>query len=146
MGWRQDGKYYYTTRTLRTIAENYPGIYQGIELSWQYETTNMWDIAEYKADFVNAFNSIGKGHWDGNWSPSLKFKDFDKFGKLQRAVITEILGIDDKDLTILGFTDTIYLHDGSIWKKNNIARLRGYAYHCMKTWLNSSVINTDEES
>lgn len=89
-----DKEFFYTKRLLRSIAENYHSIYQGFRVSLSRDETNPWRIAEYKADFDMALNSIGRGHWDG------ELKDIRYFGQLQRVIIFDITqeGIDNPRL------------------------------------------------
>ena len=101
------------------IAENYTNLYDGLPLSLRSEVTNLWALAEFKADFDMALKSIGKGEWAGKID---KFKDYKYYGRLQQIVIADILGIDDYELEGMGFYD--------------IPRLRGYAYYLMCKSLN----------
>ena len=105
---------------MRTIAESYTSIYEGLPLSLRSEVTNPWALAEFKADFDMALNSIGKGNWTG--IISYQFKDYKHFGRLQQIVIAIILGIPDYELEGLGFYD--------------ILRLKGYAFYLMAKYLN----------
>lgn len=132
MPWR-NGQYFYTTRVLKAIARGYNSAYQGLEISWQFEEMNPFRIAEYLGDFIIAINKIGRGHWTGIVH---EFSYYKRFGKLQRAIIAEIVGVKDEELTELGFYDRIILQNGIIRRVNNVARLRGYGYHLMKLHLN----------
>ena len=118
MGWIND-KYFYSTGALKSIAENYLRIYEGLPLSWRTEIYNPWAIAEYKADFDRALRGIGKGKWDGEIKD---FKHYRNFGRCQRIIIAGILGISDVELMRMRFY--------------NIPQLRGYAYYLMKMYLN----------
>jgi len=124
MGWIND-TYFYSKRTLKTIAENYTTLYDGLPL--RSEVTNLWSLAEFKADFDIALSSIGRGKWSGE---ILQFKEYRHFGRLQQIVIADILGIDDYELEGLGFY--------------SIPRLRGYAYYLMVTHLNRGGCNVKE--
>jgi hypothetical protein len=77
----------YCVEDLRDIAEGYIG--------YDY-------ISDEKFDFDKALNSIGKGHWQG--IDSIDFSDYKHFGRLQRVVIADILGIEDEELEKLKFT------------------------------------------
>ena len=118
MGWKGD-QYFYSKRTLRTIAENYP-LSDGLPTFWG-QITNPWALAEYKADFDMALNSIGRGRWVG--LDGLKFKDYRYYGMLQQIVIADIFGVSDEKL--VGFYNTSW-----------IPRLRSYAYFKMMEYLN----------
>jgi len=84
-------------------------------------TTHPFSIAEYKADFDRALDDLGRGHWSGdNISPL--FKSYRGFGRLQRIVIADIIGVEDSELEAMGFY--------------SIPRLRGLAYWRMKQFLN----------
>ena len=111
--------YFYTKRTLKAIAENYISIYEGLPLSLRSEVTNLWALAEYKADFDIALNSIGRGKWTGEIK---RFKDYRHYGRLQQIVIADILGIDNFELEGIGFYD--------------VPRLKSYAYYLMCKKLN----------
>lgn len=125
--------YTYSVQKLKDIAACYDNIYQGIEFYkkgklYNYTETNPWEIAEFKADFDMALNKLGQSrypsrapHWTGEIK-TMQFSDCKWFGRLQQIVIADILGMDDYELAGLGFYD--------------IPRLRGYAYHLMKTYLN----------
>ena len=119
MGWRGN-QFFYSKRLLKTIAENYCSIYEGLPLSSGEEVTNPWLIAEYKADFERALQSIGRGKWDGNLT---EFKHYRNYGRLQRIIIADILGIGDNELI----------------EFSQIPRLRGYAYYLMTKCLNDGV-------
>ena len=120
MGW-QGETYYYSVKILRVIAENYTSIYDGLELRPGHLITNPWALAEFRADFDVALQSIGKGKWTGNID-GRKFKDYHYYGRLQRIVIADIFGVTDSELEGLGFY--------------SIPRLRGYAYYLMVCSLN----------
>lgn len=122
MGW-QGNEYFYSKRTLRLIAANYTNIYSGLPLSLNAEITNPWALAEYKADFDMALKGIGKGQWSGLVN-GCRFEDFKHYGRLQRIIIADIMGIKDDELERLGF-----------W---GIPRLRGFAYYLMIKYLNGS--------
>ena len=118
--WKGD-QYYYSTKTLKIIAENYANIYEGLPLSLNYEVTNPFSLAEYKIDFDLALRGIGKGKWTGRID-GCEFKDFKYYGRLQRIIIADIFGVTDYELEGLGFY--------------SIPRLRGYAYYLMRCYLN----------
>ena len=120
MPWVGD-KFYYSTGLLKSLAANYTKIYEGCRVSWRRDEYNLWALAEYKADFDIALRSIGKGHWTGDIA-NKNFKDFIQFGKLQRLIIADILGVDDYELGLSGFY--------------RIPQLRGYAFFLMKPYLN----------
>ena len=103
-----DGKYYYSVRVLKAIASNYAQIYEGISFNG-HTVVNPWSLAEYKADFDIALSAIGKGRWGG-------IKSKGNFGRLQKVIIADILGIKD------------YV--------NRVSQMRGYAYHLMADRLN----------
>lgn len=112
-------EYYYSSRLLKTIADNYEHIYEGIPF-WAYEVTNPWSIAEYKADFDIALSNIGKGRWRG--TNGYQLVDYPGFGILQKMVIARIIGIDDYELERMGYERP--------W------RLRGLAFREMADILN----------
>lgn len=129
MGWKND-KYEYSKGILQRIAWCYVSIYDGIP-ALNYEITNLYSIAEFKADFDLSLDAIGRGDWlealrteDGKEVEieGLEFKDFRGFGRLQRLVIADILGVSDNELEAGGFRD--------------VGRLRGYAYSQMARYLN----------
>ena len=78
----------YCVEDLRDIAEHY---YQS---QWY---SDCYGISDEKLDFDNALDSIGKGHWTGIDSVN------SNFGRLQRVVIADILGIEDCELEKLKF-------------------------------------------
>lgn len=84
------------------------------------DITDVFSIAEYKADFDMSLSSIGRGEWRGLSSSS--FRDYRYFGRLQRLIIADILHIEDNELRAFGFTD--------------IPKLRGMAYYRMMRNLN----------
>ncbi len=119
VGWR-DGVFYYNKRLLKTIAENYCTIYDGLPVFLGTEIMNPFSLAEYRADFDIALKGIGRGHWTGQL---MDYKYYHNYGKLQRIVIADILGISDSELERLGF-----------W---GISQLRGFAYYSMTRVLNN---------
>ena len=129
MGW-QDETYFYSVKILRVIAENYTSVYDGLEFRPGHLITNPWALAEFRADFDVALQSIGKGRWTGNINGH-KFKDYYHYGRLQRIVIADIFGMSDYALEGLGFYD--------------IPRLRGYAYYLMCCVLNGTGGNNDQK-
>jgi hypothetical protein len=132
MPWINETEFYYSSKLLRQIAESYHHIYQGIVIKSWNETidgqtvgcerriSNPWEIAECKADFDQALNSLGKGEWLKITGTQLS--NYKSFGRLQKIIIADILGIPDEELMGLGFC--------------NVPRLRGYAYHLMADRLN----------
>jgi len=129
--WKDD-EYIYTNNVLEGIAKSYKHIYSCIEIETKEIVVktekkvaviyNPWSIAEYKADFDMALNSIGKGRWTGDIEGK-EFRDYKRFGRLQVIVVADIYGGDDYELEGIGFFD--------------IPRLRGYAYYLMAIALNS---------
>ena len=129
MPWTDSWTYAYTRSTLKSIASNYLSIYRGLPLTWRQSLiSNTVSIAEYKADFDMALNSIGRGHWAGQVNGS-KLKDFRHFGRLQKVIICDILGIDSRELESQGFT--------------KIPQLRGYGYYLMAKFLNTREIKNE---
>ena len=112
-------KFLYTKGLLKKIASSYDNIYGGLPLL-RGEITDPFAIAEFRADFDLALNSIGRGKWNGVTSGN--FKDYRHLGRLQRIIIADVMGINDWKLEGLGFFDS--------------ARLRGYAYSLMAKYLN----------
>ena len=110
-----NNEFIYTKKLLKAIAKSYESIYEGLPVSWKAEVYNPWAIAEYKADFDVALDSIGKGHWKGEIDGS-NLANYRQFGHLQQVVIADILGKD------LGFYQ--------------VAQLRGRAYRWMANCLN----------
>ena len=88
-------KYIYSKSLLRNIAKYYPSIYEGLEISWRYDTCNLEWIAGAKADFDMALNRLGhshrskKYHWTGELYP---FSYYKHFSRLQQIIIADILG------------------------------------------------------
>lgn len=120
MAWKDD-TFYYSVKVLKTIAENYTSLYEGLEFRSGQLIVNPWALAEYKADFDMAMQSIGHGKWTGNLDTH-KFKDYHYYSRLQQIVIADIFGIKDWELESLGFY--------------SIPSLRGYAYYLMVKHLN----------
>ena len=120
MPW-EGGQYRYTKGLLMAIARNYSMMSEGLELRASQLITNPWSLAEYKADFDMALQSIGRGRWTGAIS-SHEFRDYRSFGRLQRLIIAEILGINDYELERLGF--------------HKIRQIRSYGYYLMCRHLN----------
>ena len=59
MGWHK-GKYYYSVWLIRYLAEHWDNLYDdGIGFE-DYEDTNPWSIAEYRADFSIAIKKVGR--------------------------------------------------------------------------------------
>lgn len=124
--WNGD-EYVYAKKTLKAIAEGYREIYEGLALSWRSEIVNEWSIAEFKADFDMALDSIGRGRWSGDIEGK-EFRDYRHFGRLQRVVIADIFDIDDKTLEGLGFI--------------RLENMRGIAYSRMAHNLNDGNLLT----
>jgi len=104
------------------VAKSYDSLYS--DASWKL----IYTVALLKADFDRVLTSIGKGNWQG--CTSHKFKDYKGFGKLQRIVIADILGIHDGELQGMGFYQ--------------LPQLRGRAYKRMVEVLNGQkVVRTD---
>ena len=60
MAWR-NGKYFYSVRLLRYLSENWDSLYaDGIEFDEEHATRNLFDIAEFRADFSYAYFSLGQ--------------------------------------------------------------------------------------
>jgi len=119
MGWKED-RYFYSIRVLRTIAEYYAQLYiNGIELR-NDNITNSIVLAEFKADFDVSLDAMGRGRWRG--IKSSEFKDYHHFSRKQQIVISDILGLSDRELMSYGFYDII--------------KLRMTAYSKMKAYLN----------
>ncbi len=115
--WNGD-RFYYSVKILKAIAGSYSILYDGLSFRETSEIVNPISLAEYKADFDTALRGIGRGKWEGDIKGD--FGDYKGFGKLQRVIIANILGIPDKGLT--GFYD--------------IPKLRSIGYHLMKAYLN----------
>lgn len=117
-----ENQYYYSVGTLKDIAACYSE--EGIEFYskhiYRYTDVDPWSVAEYRADFDRALNSIGKGIWTGNIAND--FRVYKYYGNLQRVVIADIMGITDDELSKLGFYQ--------------IGQLRGRAYRWMANYLN----------
>lgn len=108
--------YIYTKGILKAIARNYFSLYDGIP-TVSSQITNPWAIAEYRADFDNALNLIGKGKWKGVPVPA--FSQYKGFGKFQQIIIADVLGMKDEELPFY-----------------RIPQLRGRAYSWMADKLN----------
>ncbi len=117
--WKEN-KYYYSRRTLQTIAKYYCNIYDGLPVLFGEDLTNPLGLAEFKADFDMALDGIGRGRWTGNINGD--FKTYRNYGILQRLIIADIMGIDEVELARLHF--------------RNIPQLRGYSYYLMRLRLN----------
>jgi hypothetical protein len=111
-------QYFYSSRVLRTIAENYTTLYSGFPMGLRGAVVNPFEVADYKADFDMALSRLGR-HWELR---SSRFADYNFYSKTQRAVIADILGTDDGELESAGFY--------------NIPQLKGYAYYRMRKVLN----------
>ena len=58
MAWVND-RFFYSIRLLRSIAESYENIYDGLEVGL-YVETNGFRLAEYRADFDIARRQLGR--------------------------------------------------------------------------------------
>ena len=106
---------------LKVIAGEEPGYKECLEIfGWSNDITDPFLIAEYKADFDRALNEIGRGDWDG--SEPTDFWEYKYFGRFQRMVIAQTLGMSEGQLEALGFDD--------------IKKLMGLAYFRMLENLN----------
>ncbi len=111
MTWQGDN-YRYGQKELRTIAELYKDI----------AVDSAIGVIEKKADFDNALNSLGKGHWTGWLEDIQPFRYYRGFSRLQRVIIADILGMTDYELRWMGF--------------NAVGYLRARAYYRMQKFLN----------
>ena len=93
MGWYND-IFYYKIGTLKAIARNYEDLYSDAP------NGGLFEVAEFKADFDRALSLIGRGHWTGEVR---NFGYYKGFGKAQRVVIADILGLFDNELKAWGF-------------------------------------------
>ena len=118
MPWIED-EYFYTIGILKAIADWYKVI-ASVLMIGNYQIVNRYAIALFKADFDTALSSIGKGKWEGVTGE--KFTNYKRYGRMQRIIIAQILGIADHELEGFGFYD--------------IPKLRGLAYFRMLENLN----------
>ena len=118
MPWVED-VYYYTAGILRAIVECYDTLHEVLTIG-DYKIVNRYSLAEFKADFDISLSSIGRGKWEGVTGE--KFTGYKRYGRMQRIIIAQILGINDYELEGLGFYD--------------IPKLRGLAYFRMLENLN----------
>ena len=122
-----ENQYIYSVQTLKNIVGSYIHIYQELQIYrkriYHHSIVDPWLIAEFKADFDRALNSIGKGIWDGVII-SNQMKSYRRFGRLQQIVIADIIGVDDLVLEGMGFY--------------RVSQMRGYAYHLMADRLNGA--------
>ena len=81
--WKGD-EYYYSVGTLRTIANNYDTVYDGLTFVF-HTVTNPWEIAEYRADFDVAWKALPQKMWT--------------------IVKYDIQGLSDRELEVKGFYD-----------------------------------------
>ena len=126
VGWSEDQlTYTYKVGELKAIAKWYEYIYGSYYFREPglFEISNLFRIAEFKADFDMALSYIGRGHWEG--SQAVRFKDYKRFGKAQRIVIADIIGITEYELEAYGFYQ--------------IPQLRGKAYSWMMNYLNGRI-------
>ena len=128
MGWnRLRTEYKYAKGTLIAIARSYrdislirfPVMVWG-QRDYDKEITNLWVIAELKADFDMALSSIGRKRWDG-WEGD-NFDIYKTYGRLQRIVIADMCHMTDYELKRYGFVE--------------IPQMRGTAYSRMLDCLN----------
>ena len=129
--WIRDN-FRYSRWLLERIAASYQHIYDRIVLSSYTETldgsrierertiSNRINLIEYKADFDRALSAIGTGQWEG--IKGLKISNYKGFGRLQKVIIADVLGINSWELEEIGFY--------------RIPQIRGYAYHLMADRLN----------
>lgn len=112
--------YLYSNKVLKTIAENYSSLYtDGLSFREGNRITDVSTIAEYLCDFDNALSSLGR-KWVGLLGR--EFKDFRRYNKFQRIIISVILGVTDEELVRLHFYD--------------IERLRSVSFSKMVCFLN----------
>jgi len=124
VGWSEDQlRYTYKVGELKAIATWYVFVYGTRYEPPLFEISNLYRVAEFKADFDMALTYIGKGYWEG--LGSIRFKDYRHFGKAQRIVIADIIGITEYELGAYGFYQ--------------IPQLRGKAYSWMMNYLNGRV-------
>jgi hypothetical protein len=91
-----DDIYYYSRGMLKAIAQNYERLYT------DGHHKELFAIAEAKADFDRALDTIGRGEWRGIQG---KFSYYRPFGRRQRIIIASILDISDRQLKVWGFPD-----------------------------------------
>ena len=115
-------QYRYTSDALRTIARYYGHIYDGLPVNGL--TLNPWSLAEFKADFDLALRRIGRGRWTGN-NESCDFRHYRSYGRLQRVIIADILGVPWQEMLRLGFT--------------RLAWVRSFGYGLMARHLNGEL-------
>ena len=121
MPWVNDfQEFYYSKRLLQTIAANYARLYDDGLSVLNGVITDLFSLAEFKADFDMALSAIGRGHWTDIISGRLS--DYRGFGKLQLMVVSDILGVPDGELEVLGYFQ--------------IPQMRGRAYSWMAKNLN----------
>jgi len=107
--------YKYSIKTLKAIAAQYASIYTGLMLDDDIVVMDMNSLAEYKADFDIALQSLSqKFKWTGDIE-NCSFKNFRYYDKYQRVVIADIFGVTLKD---------------------DIPKLHKYAYTKMCNYLN----------
>ena len=82
--WKGD-EYYYGVGTLRVIANNYEDIYEGISFLLGSTVTNLWEIAEYKADFDMSWKSLP--------------------ARMRKIIEYDILNLTDHEIEMKGFYD-----------------------------------------
>lgn len=127
--WQND-KYSYTPSILEKIARHYESIYDGIPIlcfgdksySYEIKVLEYYQIAEYKADFDIALDTLGKGKWPVDIDRH-DFGDFRRgYGRRQQTVIANIYGEPDRTLEQWGLYD--------------ISHLKNLAYNRMAAYLN----------
>jgi hypothetical protein len=84
------------------------------------------DMISLKVDFDRALNHLGRGFWSGTDIDEIvsDFPYYRYFGRYQRVILADVLGVDDSELEAAGFTD--------------ISRVKGRAYKRMCHFLNGS--------
>lgn len=121
MGW-QYGVFYYTKNILETIAFNYQDLYgDGLSFREGELETDLFSLAEFKADFDMALTYLGRGRWCGIIKDT-NIRHYREFGRFQLAVIADILKASNYELEMMGYYD--------------IPRLKQIAYYQMKIHLN----------
>ncbi len=113
-------EFLYSVKILKAIAENYFTLYDGVSFREGNLLTDPLSIAEYKADFDNALNALGKGHWDGEYPSRVNH-----FSDLQHVILIDIR------------TQSLNHHENT--------HIRSQAYHLMKVYLNEGLIPCQNE-
>ena len=106
---------------LKVIEGEEPSYKECLEIfQWGNDITDPFLIVEYKADFDRALSELGRDNWDGKCPTN--FNHYKHFGRLQRVIIAQMLGLTDSYLEGQGF--------------DNIPKLLGLAYFRMLENLN----------